>query len=106
MPFRFTNQEYADMHYVYGFCDGNSVAATREYRLRFPNRRQPQHNVFANVHHQFVTEGLRSTPRNPKDRIANDVIRNNHILREFDRDPRISQRRVSRTLRILLFYEY
>ena len=25
MPFRFSFAEYADMIYVYGFCDGNSV---------------------------------------------------------------------------------
>ena len=25
MPFTFSFEEYADMIYVYGFCDGNSV---------------------------------------------------------------------------------
>ena len=38
MPFRFSFAEYADMIYVYGFCDGNSVHAAAEYQKRFPNR--------------------------------------------------------------------
>ena len=38
MPFRFSFTEYADMIYVYGFCDGNSVHAVAEYQKRFPNR--------------------------------------------------------------------
>lgn len=29
---RFTNVEYADMHFVYGSCDGNSLAALWEYQ--------------------------------------------------------------------------
>ena len=38
MPFRFSFAEYADMIYVYVFCDGNSVHAVAEYQKRFPNR--------------------------------------------------------------------
>ena len=41
MPFTFAVAEYADMIYVYGFCDGNSVQAAAEYQQRFPNRRIP-----------------------------------------------------------------
>ena len=37
-PFRFSFAEYADMIYVYGFCDGNLVHAVAEYQKRFPNR--------------------------------------------------------------------
>ena len=38
MPSRFSFAEYADMIYVYGFCDGNLVHAVAEYQKRFPNR--------------------------------------------------------------------
>ena len=31
MPFLFTQVEYCDMHYVYGYCDGNASAAVNEY---------------------------------------------------------------------------
>lgn len=96
MPFRFTNQEYAQMHFVYGFCDGNALQAVQEYRRRFPNRRLPHRRVFENVHNLFVTHGLKFAPRHPNHRNANQVRRNNRVLLEFNRDPRTSQRRVSR----------
>jgi hypothetical protein len=32
MPHVFTNVKYADMLYVYGFCDGSATAAVEEYR--------------------------------------------------------------------------
>lgn len=31
MPHIFTNAEYADMLYVYGFCDGSATAAVEQY---------------------------------------------------------------------------
>ena len=34
----FTHVEYCDMHYVYGYCDGNASAAVNEYRRRYPER--------------------------------------------------------------------
>ncbi|EZA49714.1 hypothetical protein X777_12077 [Ooceraea biroi] len=41
MPKVFSNEECTDVHFVYGFCEGNARAAVREYRRRFPNRRVP-----------------------------------------------------------------
>jgi len=32
MPLTFSVAEYADMIYVYGFCDSNSVHAVAEYQ--------------------------------------------------------------------------
>ena len=49
MPHIFTNAEYADMMYVYGFCDGSATAAVEEYRRRFPMRRIPDLRVFYKV---------------------------------------------------------
>jgi len=49
MPHIFTNAEYADMMYVYGFCDGSATAAVEEYRRRFPMRRIPDRRVFYKV---------------------------------------------------------
>jgi len=46
MPFTFSVAEYADMIYVYGICDGNSVHAVAEYQRRFPNRRIRNRRVF------------------------------------------------------------
>jgi len=49
MPHIFTNAEYADMMYVYGFCDVSATAAVEEYRRRFPMRRIPDRRVFYKV---------------------------------------------------------
>ena len=49
----YSNEELADIHYMYGFCDGNARAAAREYALRFPNRRPPNRETFSNTHRRF-----------------------------------------------------
>jgi hypothetical protein len=49
MPFLFSHVEYCDMHYVYGYCDGNASAAVNEYRRRYPERRIPSKRVFTRV---------------------------------------------------------
>jgi len=36
MPFVFSHVEYCDMHFVYGFCDGNARAAVQESIGVFP----------------------------------------------------------------------
>jgi hypothetical protein len=50
MSFVFSHVEYCDMHFVYGFCDGNARAAVQEYERRFPNRRIPFRSVFMRIH--------------------------------------------------------
>jgi hypothetical protein len=57
MPHVFTHAEYADMVFVYGFCNGNGLAACREYSLRFPNRRVPDSRVFASVYNKLRKTG-------------------------------------------------
>jgi len=53
MPHIFTHAEYADMVFVYGFCNGNALAACREYSLWFPNRRV----LFASVYNKLCETG-------------------------------------------------
>jgi len=57
MPFIFSFEEYADMIYVYGFCDSNSVLAVAEYQQRFPNRRIPNRRVFTGVYQALRDTG-------------------------------------------------
>jgi len=49
MPFVFCHVKYCDMHFVYGFCDGNTRAAF-EYQRRFRDRRIPTRSVFTRIH--------------------------------------------------------
>ena len=57
MPFVFSNVEYCDMHFVYGFCDGNARAAVDEYQRPFPHRRIPSRGVFTRIHQTMSETG-------------------------------------------------
>ena len=46
MPFVSSHVEYCDMHFVYGFCDGNAHAAVDEYRRHFPDQKIPSRVYF------------------------------------------------------------
>jgi hypothetical protein len=59
MPFAFSHVEYCDMHFVYGFCDGNARAAVQEYERRFPDRRIPSRSVFTRIHQTLRDTGSR-----------------------------------------------
>jgi len=45
------------MVFVYGFCNGNALAACREYSLQFPNHRVPDSRVFASVYNKLHETG-------------------------------------------------
>jgi hypothetical protein len=45
----FTNAEYADMLYVYGFCGAGATAAVEECRRLLPMRRIPDRRAFSKV---------------------------------------------------------
>lgn len=101
MPFTFSNREIADIHFVYGFVNGNSRAAVREYRRRYPERRHPSRNVFVKVHRQLIENGLGNlhVDRNNANRNQQQRRISRRILNEFDRDPTMSSRIASRILR-------
>lgn len=95
MP-NFTNTEYADIHFIYGFCNGNAAEASREYGRRFPNRRRPNAQVFVQVHRRFRECGLNRNPRNEYER---NERQRNEILNLFDENNRLSSRNAVRQLR-------
>ena len=53
----FPTWKYCDMHFVYGFCNGNARAAVEEYRRRFPDRRIPSRGVFTRIHQTMRETG-------------------------------------------------
>jgi hypothetical protein len=53
----YTNAEYAEIHFVYGFCDGNAAAAASEYQLSYLDRRHPERLVFEAVHRRLRETG-------------------------------------------------
>ena len=75
------------MHFVYGFCDGNSRAAVQEYQRRFPVRRIPSRRVFKRIHHP-----LRDTGSLPSVSLQSErkVVRTINILQTVQSSPRLS----------------
>jgi len=96
MPHVFTHAEYADMVFVYGFCNWNFLAACREYSLRFPNRRVPDSRVFASVHNKLRESGALPSSHISSERAnGQNVDEVESILQSVERSPTISTRRIS-----------
>ncbi|KAJ8909430.1 hypothetical protein NQ315_016452 [Exocentrus adspersus] len=96
---QFTNKELADIIYVYGFCDGNARAACREYRARYPNRRQPYREVFSNAFRRLRESGIKQSrsggPR-PQHTVAQEIA----VVYVVLDDPTIRTRRISTQLQL------
>jgi hypothetical protein len=54
----FSNQEYADMVFVYGFCNGNAAAAVAEYQRWYPNHRILDRRTIQNMYQSLKQTGL------------------------------------------------
>lgn len=97
----FSNIEYRDMLFIYGYANGNARAAVREYGVRFPNRRQPNRQTFVQVFRRLGETGsfgglrIREGGRN-----SNQSQHAPAILRAVREDPTTSTRRIGSTLRI------
>jgi hypothetical protein len=53
----FTNEEYTDIHFMYGFCNGKSRALVEEYWQWFLNQITPNKHVFIRVHQRLRETG-------------------------------------------------
>ena len=118
MPFVYSHVEYCDMHFVYGFCNGNAVAAVEEYRRRFPDRRTPSRSVFTRIHQTLRDTGcLPSVKVRSEREVIGTIDTQENILNMVQRSPRLSTRRMAfrtresrmrvwRTLREENFYPY
>lgn len=95
MPLTFPNSEYADMVFVYGFCNGNGNAARREYARRYPNRRLPTKSIFSTTFNKLRETGSFNIPvygDGPFAPLQNE-IQTVRILNHFDQEPSASVRR-------------
>ena len=77
--------EYADMIYVYGFCDGNSVHAVAECKQRLTNRRIPTRRVFTRVYQTLRDTG---TLRIAAERDVNEGVDEEGIVQMVQSSPR------------------
>ena len=96
MPFLFSHMEYCDMHFVYGFCDGNARAAVEEYQSRFPNRRIPSGSVFTRIHQTLRDTGsLLSVSVQSEREVVWTINTRENILQMVQRSPHLSIRRMA-----------
>ena len=47
----------ADMHFLYGRANGNSLEACRHYTQTYPNCRPPHHETFTKLHQRLHGSG-------------------------------------------------
>ena len=98
----FTNAEFGDMMYVYGFCDGSATAAV-EYRQRFPMRRIPDRKVF------YVFNTLRECGTLPSAHVSSERARKQN-MEEHENILDMAQRSPTATLEdfqhVSVFHEH
>lgn len=98
---QFSGEEYVDIHFVYGFCDGNASRARNEYQSRFPTRRVPDPRVFTNIHRRLrdiVTASI--TRAEPHSVSPNHLDVDEEIIRNVTANPSISIRRLALQLNV------
>lgn len=96
MPHTYSNLEYANMVFVYGFCNGSATAAVEEYRRRFPHQRTPDKNVFIRIYNKLCETGMLPSANITSERATRqglDEVEN--ILNLVEDTPTISSRRIS-----------
>ena len=97
MP-NFSNRELADIHFIYGFCNGNSTAAVEEYHRRYPQRRVPSCRTFATVHRNLVENGSFQRFRGQGRPMGNYDWE--YVFDQFEENPQIATRPLAREINI------
>jgi hypothetical protein len=101
MERRYGNEEYADMHFMYGKANGNALEAARLYQEAFPHRRQPDSRTFTRVHQRlrelgsFALGGREGRPKS----VTTDV--EERVLQRVAQSPGTSTRRIAAQERVL-----
>ncbi|KAJ4431790.1 hypothetical protein ANN_20395 [Periplaneta americana] len=95
----YSNQELAEIHFMYGKADGNAALARRLYQERYPQRQCPDRKTFVRLHYRlceygkFKSPGLgRGRPRSTTPEVQEE------ILEAVNMTPSISTRMVYRTI--------
>ena len=96
MPFVFSHVEYCDMHFVYGFCNGNAHAAVEEYQRHFPDRRIPSRGVFTCINQTLCDTGcLPSVAVQSEREVVRTISTQENILEMIQRSPHLSTHRMA-----------
>lgn len=93
---RFSNAEWADIHFTYGRANGNSTLAQRLYRETFQGRQCPAKSTFASSHRKLRERGsfeIRTIDRGVQ-RNVRTVNMEEEVLERIEQDPTTSSRQV------------
>ncbi|KAJ4426295.1 hypothetical protein ANN_27108 [Periplaneta americana] len=92
----YSNQELAEIHFMYGKADGNAALARRLYQERYPQRQCPDRKTFVRLHYRlceyekFNSPGLgRGRPRSTTIEVQEEILEAENMT------PSISTRRVA-----------
>lgn len=94
----FTCSEYTDMHYLYGFAEGNARLASRLYAERYPNRVQPNRQVFADTHERMRQGRVAPMETNERGRSVRTLELEEMVLEEIEQNPSTSVRAIANDL--------
>ncbi|KAJ4449582.1 hypothetical protein ANN_00985 [Periplaneta americana] len=92
----YSNQELAEIHFMYGKADGNAALARRLYQERYSQRQCPDRKTFVRLHYRLCEYGKcnssglgRGRPRSTTPEVQEE------ILEAVNMTPSISTRRVA-----------
>ena len=92
----FSYEEYADMHFVYGFCNVNTTAAVKEYWQQYPCQRIPNRCVFTCVHQHLQERGSFPSVNCLAERqVQRNVEEDENIIDTVQQSPRNNTKRIS-----------
>ncbi|KAJ4433208.1 hypothetical protein ANN_15465 [Periplaneta americana] len=58
----YSNQELAEIHFIYGKADSNAALARRLYQERYPQRQCPERKTFVRLHYRLCEYGKFNSP--------------------------------------------
>ncbi|KAJ4427220.1 hypothetical protein ANN_24837 [Periplaneta americana] len=92
----YSNQELAEIHFMYGKADGNAALARRLYQERYPQRQCPDRKTFVRLHYRLCEYGKFNSPGLGKGRPTSTTPEvQEEILEAVNMTPSISTRRVA-----------
>lgn len=98
----FTNEEMAQMHFLYGLANGNSLEARRLYAERYPERRLPCSETFTRLHIRLQETGTFARSKNIPGRplSVRTAELEEQILDVVEDSPGISTRKIAADMNI------
>lgn len=95
----FSNEDHANIIFMYGRADGNGALARRMYQEHYPNRRLPNVRMFYNTFRRLNENGIhRPATRVNPERYDADI--EEEIIHAFEADPTTSIRTVAQNLNV------